>query len=374
MSIQKENFMKKTFLILSVIVFIGAGCVESTTKEVDNPPISIEPVGEPTVLNQEGNIVAETDVVFPIHDYAIRRTYKAFGEYIEDRFRGYHVGDDIEYVDVESDVPVYAIADGKVLQITYASGYGGVMVVSHDIDGRKINSVYGHIDLGSIELKTGDWVKKGQQIAVLGDHESEETDGERKHLHFALYEGGQVKINGYVNTEAEMDAWINPQNFFLNHDLDVSTGGRVFDPVKDLGGNIFHIAFEIPDGWEVEYIPSIESLNLFTLEGGGSARERSQIFIRYFDATDFLTLPTVTIHDTQDGTVGAGNYKARRYDIEKKADIENFKDQPLWRNGRHIVTDFRGKEGFTRYYVVAANSELDQEIYERVLESIQILE
>lgn len=148
---------------------------------------------------------------------------------------------------------------------------------------------------------------------------------------------------------------------------------RTYDPDRDLGGDIFHLQFTIPAGWEVEYVPSIEALNLFTLSGSGSARERSQIFIRYFDSSAFSTLRAVTIHSTEELVVGTGNYTARRYDIEKKSGVPPFPDQPSWRNERHIVTDFRDKTGFTRYYVVAARPDLDPSLYESILAGMTIV-
>jgi hypothetical protein len=64
---------------------------------------------------------------------------------------------------------------------------------------------------------------------------------------------------------------------------------------------------------------------------------------------------------------------ARRYDIEKKPSQADFPFQPVWRNTRHIVTDFRQKEGPTRYFVVAKNPDLDMDTYEEVLASMQII-
>jgi len=132
------------------------------------------------------------------------------------------------------------------------------------------------------------------------------------------------------------------------------------------------LSFEIPDEWRFEYVPSTQALNLYDTNNDGSTLERSQIFIRYFDARSFLTLSTVTIHDTEDLTVGREDYVARRYDIEKKKGVPNFSDQPSWRSVRHIVTDFRAEDGFTRYYVVASRPDLDPAIYTRVLESMTL--
>jgi len=138
------------------------------------------------------------------------------------------------------------------------------------------------------------------------------------------------------------------------------------------GAEIFKLSFKIPEGMNVEFIPEIEALNIYSEEGEGTTLDRSQIFVRYFDANRFLTLQTVQIYSTLDLTVGAESYVARRYDVEKLPGITNFPSQPDWRNERHVVTDFRGEEGFTRYYVVAGSPELDMAIYESVLQSMAV--
>ncbi|HLG26011.1 MAG TPA: M23 family metallopeptidase [Candidatus Gracilibacteria bacterium] len=316
--------------------------------------------------------IPDWDLVVPIAEYGERLRYKAFGEYIQDRFEGYHVGDDIEYEEENKEVPVLAITEGTITHIGKVDGYGGLIIVKHPINGKTYQALYGHLDLSSTSLKNNDNVTKGQLLANLGDSKSAETDGERKHLHFGLYEGDELRLQGYESSAEEVASWINPLDFFLTNGVSISKKSRSFEPDNEVGGDIFGIQFTIPEGWEVEYIPSLKALNLFTLSGTGTARARSQILIRYFDAKDFLTLSTVTIHDTKDLKIGTENYIARRYDIEKKSGIADFADQPVWRNTRHIVTDFREKGGFTRYYVVAANPALDVNTYESVLASMTI--
>ncbi|MDZ4229813.1 MAG: hypothetical protein U1C53_01615, partial [Candidatus Veblenbacteria bacterium] len=100
---------------------------------------------------------------------------------------------------------------------------------------------------------------------------------------------------------------------------------------------------------------------------------RSQIFIRYFEAADFQILSTVTIHSQEDLNVGEGNYPARRYDIEKKEGVPDFPYQPSWRNGRHTVTDFKTGPGYARFYVVAKNPALPDNVYGAVLQGMQVL-
>ncbi|PJA45530.1 hypothetical protein CO174_02770 [Candidatus Uhrbacteria bacterium CG_4_9_14_3_um_filter_50_9] len=357
------------FLLILPLMLLGVGCAEQAVVTV---PESLDDSDSIEVLDEAEETVVAATVSYPVEEYVTRRTFKQFGEYISDRFNGYHVADDVEFADVEEEVPVSAIADGTVLVADWVSGYGGVMLVEHDVAGERVVATYGHIDLASTELSAGDQVVRGQFLANLGDGESEETDGERKHLHFALYGGEGYKLAGYISTPSELDPWINPHSFFLEQGLDPTQTARFYNSDKDLGGDIYQVSFEIPDGWELEYIPSLEALNLFTLKGDGTARERSQVLIRYFDASSFLTLSTVEIFSTEDLFVGMEGYTARRYDIEKKEGVTDFADQPLWRNERHLVTDVRGEEGYTRYFVVAANPELDPSVYEDLLASMII--
>lgn len=313
----------------------------------------------------------ETKVVLPIVGYSSRRTFKAYGEYIDDRFTGYHVGDDIEFADRQDRIPVVAIANGTVRKIGSVSGYGGVVVIQHDIDGEKVNALYGHLDIAQSPLKEGLEVKKGDYIAPLGEDKTPETDGERKHLHFSLYQGDEMKLQGYEKDPARLADWINPTDFFRKHGAPLEDVSRAYIPSKDLGGNIFKIRFAIPGGMEVEYVPQIQALNIFALAGSGTARERSQLFIRYFDAVDFQTLSTVTIHSTEDTNVGEGNFPAKFYDIEKKEGVADFAYQPEWRNRRHMVTDFKTGPGYGRFYVFAQAPGFSDQIYKSILYGLQ---
>ena len=331
--------------------------------------------GQPSSPSPETGCAPEeepkAEVVLPVTGYASRRTYKVFGEYIQDRFTGYHVGDDVEFADMKERIPAVAIARGVVQKISTVSGYGGVVVIAHEVGGETVTALYGHLDIAQSPLKQGLAVAAGDYIAPLGENKSKETDGERKHLHFALHKGDDLKLNGYEQDPAKLDDWINPTDFFEQHGVVVEDSSRAYNPTSDLGGDIFKIRFAIPGGMEVEYVPQIQALNVFTLAGEGTARERSQIFIRYFEAADWQTLSTVTIHSQEDKNVGDGNYPARRYDIAKKEGVADFPYQPAWRNQRHIVTDFKTGPGYARFYVVAKNPGLADSVYRAVLQGMQ---
>lgn len=125
---------------------------------------------------------------------------------------GYHAGVDAEYGDVAGTVPVHAIADGQVVYASWVSGYGGVTILRHQINGAPHLVLYGHLNVASL-LPVGTNVKQRQQIGVLGVGYSQQTDGERRHLHFAILAGNSIDVRGYAQSKAQLSAWLNPLDF-----------------------------------------------------------------------------------------------------------------------------------------------------------------
>jgi murein DD-endopeptidase MepM/ murein hydrolase activator NlpD len=81
---------------------------------------------------------------------------------------------------------VRAIADGKVVHTNLVPGYsnyGKYVVVEHRWDGSNYYSLYGH--LSSIAVHSGDTVKRGQPIAIMG-YTGVGINRERAHLHLEL--------------------------------------------------------------------------------------------------------------------------------------------------------------------------------------------
>lgn len=86
--------------------------------------------------------------------------------------------------------PIYAFADGTVIAEADqgVSGFGGWVVLLHNIDGREMSTVYGHQDPGGNMVTLGETVKAGQQIARIGN--SGGSTG--PHLHFEVREGNRL--------------------------------------------------------------------------------------------------------------------------------------------------------------------------------------
>ena len=81
---------------------------------------------------------------------------------------------------------VRAIADGKVVHTNLVPGYsnyGKYIVIEHRWDGSSYYSLYGH--LSSIHVHSGDSVKRGQPIAIMG-YTGVGINRERAHLHLEL--------------------------------------------------------------------------------------------------------------------------------------------------------------------------------------------
>ena len=135
--------------------------------------------------------------------------------------------------------------------------------------------------------------------------------------------------------------------------------------------DVFNFSVQAPDGWQIQAVPQIEALNIFNPEAEGQDNLRkSQIFIRYFKASDFLTLGTVTIHSRTKTTINGR--PAVIYDIEKKSGVANFAHQPSWRSARHLVTDIRLNDtNPSIFYVVAKRPDLAQEIFDRFIISLK---
>jgi len=188
----------------------------------NNVPNTVVPVTPQT----ETPVVAT--LYYPMSGFDARISVREFGKLVKATdvvspcgapFSGYHDADDLEVTpaEVNVDVPVYAVADGVVKQVSAVSGYGGLLVLGVTLKDQSYTVYYGHINLGSATLVAGSSVKAGQKLASLGAQCSTQTSGERKHLHFAMHKGATVDVRGYVPTFGELAAWIDPKAYLADN-------------------------------------------------------------------------------------------------------------------------------------------------------------
>ena len=161
--------------------------------------------------------------VWPIENGASRATPLHFGMYVTpdpktnpidppERFTGYHAATDFEVTPDEADaiVNVYAVCTGTGSYNGFSAGYGGLITQECMLKNEKVTMLYGHLALASLPPRNT-LLKKGDKIAELGAAKSRDTDGNRKHLHFAIIKGWTSKELGYVQTPKELEDFINPQ-------------------------------------------------------------------------------------------------------------------------------------------------------------------
>jgi murein DD-endopeptidase MepM/ murein hydrolase activator NlpD len=171
-------------------------------------------------VEMPSSVSTPADVVSPISNAEARVTKKPFGIFISpanspvqpERFSGYHTGTDFETFpgEQDTDVPVSAICSGKVRFTGWVKGYGGVLIQNCIYENEQVTVLYGHLNIDSVSLRIESELIEGTRIGNLGKGFSEETDGERKHLHLAIHRGTTIEYRGYVPTEKELSDWINP--------------------------------------------------------------------------------------------------------------------------------------------------------------------
>lgn len=218
----------KWFVIIAIpVIVVLAGLIylryfRSIPKSAESIESPVQTsIQEKKVSQSSTKKATQNTLVFPIADFKNRITKKPFGIYITpqtspvqpEKFTGYHTGVDVEYTDVSSDVPVYAVYNGKVVYANYVSGYGGVIIISFQYQNKNYLALYGHLRLGSL-VGLGTSVKRGEKIGVLGTGYTQETSGERKHLHFGIILGSTINLRGYVQTKTALSGWVNPLLFY----------------------------------------------------------------------------------------------------------------------------------------------------------------
>lgn len=220
---------RKIFILFSIVVvfalliFYNLYTVNTINQTIveNNLPSRVKNIIANQITPEKKDPVVPAPVFGPPLDRAKERiTKKKFGQFITpqnspvqpEKFRGFHTGVDFEIFpeELNVNVSVRAICDGKIALKKTATGYGGVLVESCELDGQPITIIYGHLKLASITKKSGDALAKGEETGILGKAFSTETNGERKHLHLGIHKGSAIDIRGYVSSEAELSEWVNP--------------------------------------------------------------------------------------------------------------------------------------------------------------------
>ena len=86
-----------------------------------------------------------------------------------------------------SGTPIQSVADGIVTKVGGPSGaLGNNVWIEHTIDGKKVTSVYAHMQTGSVAVSEGEAVSVGQNVGKVGST----GNSTGAHLHFEIIVGG----------------------------------------------------------------------------------------------------------------------------------------------------------------------------------------
>lgn len=223
---------QKLFVLICLIsFFLFVSCDQNLAPEPPDKQTE-EPIADNDLQDGQDMIPPSQDqerkFYPPLDNTESRVTKKPFGILINpdsspvqpERFQGYHTGTDFEVTleELNQEITVFAICSGEVKTKKIASGYGGIIVQSCQINSEEIQVLYGHLNITTHpDIQPGGYLTGGQEIALLAEHESELAAGERKHLHLGIYNGSALDLRGYFNTEAELDKWIDPESIlFVN--------------------------------------------------------------------------------------------------------------------------------------------------------------
>lgn len=157
-----------------------------------------------------------------------------FGVY-NSNFGGYHLGEDVL---TNSEVPVYAPANGIVKHNSSRTSYGYVVIIEHQLpNGNYVCSVLGHLRSEGI-AEVDSEVTKGQIIGYLSSDPSENGGYDFTHLHFGIRKGSYNSNWVYwgYGASSEVNNWYDPSNF-VNDNQGVSILDQSISPnVVSLGG------------------------------------------------------------------------------------------------------------------------------------------
>jgi hypothetical protein len=174
------------------------------------------------------------------------------------------------------------------------------------------------------------------------------------------------------NANANANVSTNVDEPVANSNSDEPLTDTSFFTTNDLPDRDSHFNFSanLPEGWAADSVAGSQAINFFDPSGEADTDlNRSQIFVRYFESSEFETLSTVDILSRTETTINGR--PAVTYVIKKKASVPDFPSQPTWRNQEHRVTDIRSTDASpTIFYVFAKAPAVTNATFDTFLNSV----
>jgi hypothetical protein len=203
-------FSKKLFkgiLLTATLALSSLGSAQASFADPDSTISSLstgdgQPCLSTFAQEAENKAIDNNKVVYPMAKGTFTHTsnYGPRISPITGEPGEFHTGSDFAEPDKS---PIYAIADGEVVDAGPTWYLGQWVVIKHVFDGKVYTSVYGHLTAGSQIVKKGDTVKAGQQIALEGS--TGLSTG--PHLHLEIWDGEIFK-----GKTIDPDPWLQEHN------------------------------------------------------------------------------------------------------------------------------------------------------------------
>lgn len=172
------------------IAFVAEGHADKVQNPSKNPHIpevkvpeikplpQYSPPTEPVPLDQNTlQDLQQHKLSWPVQGVEIGNMRNSFSE-----MRGDHIHEAVDIL-APRDTPVIAVEDGKIAKLFY-SVRGGITIYHFDPT-ETYCYYYAHLDRYAIDIREGQYLKKGQVIGYVGTSGNAPKD--TPHLHFAIF-------------------------------------------------------------------------------------------------------------------------------------------------------------------------------------------
>lgn len=156
--------------VVALTVLIG---ITGSLGQFANPGCGLQPAGSATLISPM------TPGSYQLTSAFGGRTNPVTG--MSEGHRGQDFG-------APAGTPITAAADGTVVAAGPATGFGQWIVIDHQVDGRLVSTVYGHMWPAGVGVTEGERVRAGEVIARVGSN----GQSTGPHLHFEVWRGGRL--------------------------------------------------------------------------------------------------------------------------------------------------------------------------------------
>jgi WD40 repeat protein len=207
----------------------------------------------------------------------------------------YHLAEDY---DMEVGESVLACADGIVMESQWHNGYGGTVLIEHQLPfgDERVVSLYAHLQVETLEVEEDDFVVRGQPLGYIANT-GDNGGNYSPHLHLGIHKGqylnsttcdGEWTYHGYSTDTCDLSNWLDPSDFIkIGHFENMSSNmtlkfieryeTKMGVPFEDDKGNIYVHKWPENDSENYVFIQNFKNYYL-TSEHYGTDGETALIY------------------------------------------------------------------------------------------------